>query len=149
VTNDLGPEVRVVEGSWWHRLLGVALGAGLFAIGAAIVAVAITAHWDRLVFLGGALAVAGLLVAAITARQLADRVVLHGDGLVRRSRVLGDKTVRFDAITALRQLPPAPARLGSLAIEAGDVLVTIDRGAAKDLEALVATLEQRSGRKLG
>lgn len=144
MTVEVGAEVRVVTGSARHRLLAVLVGAPMAAAGAGVMVLARSTAWTRLGIFGLVGLASGLLVAGFGLRALGDRLALHEHGLVRRSRALGDKTVRFDAITALR-VRPEPSRPGSVEIHAGDTLVVIDRALAADIEGLLAMLEARSG----
>lgn len=131
-----------------HRWLTVWLGLAIAAVGALVVAFGQSADWPRLALLGGGGLVAGLLVGAVGLRARGDRVVLHEHGLVRRSATLGDKSVRFDAITALARRPAEAPTLGAIEISAGETFVVIDRSLVADLESFAATLESRSGQRV-
>ncbi len=143
--SEVGAEVRVVVGSWRHRMMTVILGGGLSAIGAVVLGAGLFADWARLTIFGGLGVIVGVLIAVVGLRAIRDRLVIHEQGLVRHSRLLGTKRVRFDAITALRTRPPAPAAIGAIEVHAGDALMVVDRTTCADVEELLATLEARSG----
>lgn len=142
---DVGAEVRVAAGSWRHRMMTVILGGAFGAVGAAILGAGLRQDWARLTMLGGLLAVAGILIAAFGVRALGDRLVIHEHGLVRHSRLLGTKRIRFDAVTALRTRPPPPAAVGAVEVHAGDALMVVDRTLCADIDDLLGVLEARSG----